>query len=177
MTHHKHEHENSTMLVVILTAITMAVEIVFGLTTKSMALLADGIHMGSHVLAIGLCWVAYIFVRRVAKSENFTGNSEKILSLSGYSSGLILLMFAIVIMVEASVRFYHPVVINYREAIMVAIIGLVVNVVSAFLLHHDHEQSDHNIRAAYLACYCRCLDQCLRDSWPHCGDDLEDSLY
>ena len=109
MTHHKHEHENNTMLVVILTAITMAVEIVFGLTTKSMALLADGIHMGSHVLAIGLCWVAYIFVRRVAKSKNFTGNSEKILSLSGYSSGLILLMFAIVIMVEAGVRFYHPV--------------------------------------------------------------------
>ena len=146
----KHEHENKTMWVVLLTAVTMAVEIFFGLITKSMALLADGIHMGSHVLAIGLSWVAYIIVRRVSKSEKFTGNSDKILSLSGYSSGLMLLIFAVVIMVEAIQRFYNPVDIVYKEAILVAIIGLLVNIISAFLLHHDHEHSDHNIRAAYL---------------------------
>lgn len=145
-----HKNENKTMWVVLLTAVTMVVEIIFGLTTKSMALLADGIHMGSHVLAIGLSWVAYIIVRRVSKSEKFTGDSDKILSLSGYSSGLMLLIFAIVIMVEAIKRFYNPVDIVYKEAILVAIIGLVVNVASAFLLHHDHEHSDHNIRAAYL---------------------------
>lgn len=138
------------MWVVLLTAITMVVEIVFGLTTKSMALLADGIHMGSHVLAIGISWIAYIIVRKVSKSEKFKGNSDKILSLSGYSSGLMLLIFAIVIMVEAVHRFYNPVYIVYKEAILVAIIGLVVNIASAFLLHHDHEHSDHNIRAAYL---------------------------
>jgi len=128
----------------------MVVEIIFGLTTKSMALLADGIHMGSHVLAIGLSWIAYIIVRKVSKSEKFTGNSDKILSLSGYSSGLMLLIFAIVIMVEAVERFYNPVDIVYIDAILVAIIGLGVNVASAFLLHHEHEHSDHNIRAAYL---------------------------
>jgi cation diffusion facilitator family transporter len=150
MSEHKHKNENKTMWVVLLTAVTMVVEIIFGLTTKSMALLADGIHMGSHVLAIGLSWVAYIIVRRVSKSKKFTGNSDKILSLSGYSSGLMLLIFAIVIMVEAVKRFYNPVDIVYREAIMVAIIGLAVNVASAFMLHHDHEHSDHNIRAAYL---------------------------
>lgn len=150
MSEHKHKNENKTMWVVFLTAVTMVVEIIFGLTTKSMALLADGIHMGSHVLAIGLSCVAYIIVRRVSKSEKFTGSSDKILSLSGYSSGLMLLIFAIVIMVVAIKRFYNPVDIGYREAIMVAIIGLAVNVVSAFLLHHDHEHSDHNIRAAYL---------------------------
>ncbi len=150
MTTHKNKHENKTMWVVLLTAITMVVEIVFGLTTKSMALLADGIHMGSHVLAIGISWIAYIIVRKVSKSGKFKGNSDKILSLSGYSSGLMLLIFAVVIMIEAVQRFYNPVYIVYKEAILVAIIGLVVNIASAFLLHHDHEHSDHNIRAAYL---------------------------
>lgn len=150
MTEHKHVHENKTMWVVVLTAITMIVEIIFGLLTNSMALLADGIHMGSHVLAIGLSWIAYIIVRKVSKNKNFTGNPNKILSLSGFSSGLMLLIFAFVIMVEAVKRFIHPLDIEYREAIFVAIIGLIVNVMSAFILHHGHEHSDHNIRAAYL---------------------------
>ncbi|MEE4258967.1 MAG: cation diffusion facilitator family transporter [Bacteroidales bacterium] len=150
MTEQKNRHENKTMWVVLLTAVTMVVEIIFGLTTNSMALLADGIHMGSHVLAIGLSWIAYIIVRRVSKSEKFKGNSDKILSLSGYSSGLMLLIFAVVIMIEAIQRFYSPVDIVYKEAILVAIIGLIVNIASAFILHHNHEHSDHNIRAAYL---------------------------
>ena len=150
MTDHKIKYENRTMWVVLLTAITMVVEIIFGLTTKSMALLADGIHMGSHVLAIGLSWVAYIIVRKVSKNKKFKGNSDKILSLSGYTSGLMLLIFAAVIMVEAIDRFFNPVDIAYTEAILVATIGLVVNIVSAFMLRHDHEHSDHNIRAAYL---------------------------
>lgn len=145
-----HKHEAKTLWVVLLTAVTMIVEIIFGITTKSMALLADGIHMGSHVLAIGLSWLAYVIVRKVSKNDKFKGNSDKILSLSGYSSGLMLLIFAIVIMVEAVERFFTPVEIEYKEAIMVAGIGFVVNIASAFLLHHNHEDSDHNIRAAYL---------------------------
>ncbi|KAF0203999.1 MAG: zinc transporter [Bacteroidetes bacterium] len=150
MSEHNHKLENKTMWVVFLTAITMVVEIIFGLTTNSMALLADGIHMGSHVLAIGLSWLAYVIVRKVSKSNKFTGNSDKILSLSGYSSGLMLLIFAVVILVEATQRLYNPQDIVYKEAILVAIIGLLVNIASAVLLHHKHEQSDHNIRAAYL---------------------------
>jgi cation diffusion facilitator family transporter len=146
----KNNNESKTMWVVVLTAVTMVIEIIFGITTRSMALLADGIHMGSHVLAIGLSWVAYIIVRKVSQNEKFTGNSDKILSLSGYSSGLLLLIFAIVIIVEAVQRFMNPVDIVYKEAIIVAGIGLVVNILSAVLLHHDHEHSDHNIRAAYL---------------------------
>lgn len=138
------------MWVVIITAITMAVEIYFGLSTKSMALLADGIHMGSHVFAIGLSWLAYIIVRRVTIKVTYKGNSNKILSLSGYSSGLMLLIFAFVILSEAIQRFYSPAIIQYKEAIIVAVIGLVVNIISAFILHHDHEHSDHNIKAAYL---------------------------
>ncbi len=146
----KNNHEKKTLWVVLLTAITMVVEIIFGLTTRSMALLADGIHMGSHVLAIGLSWVAYIMVRKAAKSEKFDGDSGKILSLSGYSSGLILLIFAVFIMVEAAERFFSPADIVYKDAILIAIIGLVINIASAFLLHHDHDHSDHNIKAAYL---------------------------
>ena len=138
------------MWVVVLTAATMVVEIIFGLTTRSMALLADGIHMGSHVLAIGLSWVAYMIVRKVSKNNRFKGNSDKILSLAGYTSGLLLLLFALVIIVEAVKRFLNPVDIVYKEAILVAIIGLAVNIWSAVLLHHDHEHTDHNIRAAYL---------------------------
>ena len=147
---HSHSHEKRTMLVVLITALTMVIEIVFGLSTKSMALLADGIHMGSHVLAIGLSWVAYIIVRKVSANSNYKGNSNKILSLSGYSSGLMLLIFAFVILYEAIGRIMNPTAILYKEAIIVAIIGLLVNVISALLLRHDHEHSDHNIKAAYL---------------------------
>jgi len=138
------------MWVVILTAVTMVVEVIFGLTTKSMALLADGIHMGSHVLAIGMSWIAYIIVRKLKTRKEFTGNADKILSLSGYSSGLMLMIFAIVIIVEAVERIFNPVDIEYKQAILIATIGLGVNILSAILLHHKHEHSDHNIRAAYL---------------------------
>ena len=146
----KFRFEKKTRIVVLLTAITMAVEVFFGMKTNSMALLADGIHMGSHVLAIGLSWIAYIVVRRVKTSRKFTGDSNKILSLSGYSSGLMLLIFAFVILVEAIQRIITPSEIQFREAITIAVLGLCVNVASAFILHHEHEVTDHNIRAAYL---------------------------
>lgn len=147
---HKHNYEQRTKYVVFITAVTMVVELVFGLTTHSMALLADGIHMGSHTFAIGLSWIAYIIVRRVARNEKYNGKSEKILSLSGYSSGLMLLIFAFVILYGAVGRLMNPAKIHYEEAILVAIIGLLVNVLSAVLLRHDHKYSDNNIKAAYL---------------------------
>lgn len=143
-------NERKTLLVVLITAVTMLVEVFFGLTTHSMALLADGIHMGSHVFAIGLSWLAYIAVRKLSDKDSFTGDSSKILSLSGYSSGLILLLFAVFILVEAFERFFVLQTIAYKEAIIVAVIGLVVNLVSAVLLHHEQSDSDHNIKAAYL---------------------------
>lgn len=144
------KNEKRTLWVVMLTAITMLVEVFYGISTKSMALLADGIHMGSHVFAIGLSWVAYVIVRKLSKKSSFTGDSSKILALSGYSSGLMLLLFAIFIMVEAMERFFVPQNIVYDDAIIVAIIGLIVNIISARLLHHEHHESDHNIKAAYL---------------------------
>ncbi|MBE0677188.1 MAG: cation transporter [Bacteroidales bacterium] len=136
--------------VVMLTAVTMVIEIIAGLLTGSMALLADGIHMGSHVLAIGLSWAAYVLVQKLSSNPSFTGSREKILTLSGYTSGLILLIFAAMIIAGAVGRFINPRVIEYREAIFIAFIGLGVNILSAFLLHHDNEERDNNIRAAYL---------------------------
>ena len=150
MTTHSHNHEQRTLWVVLLTAVTMGVEIIVGLSSKSMALLADGIHMGSHVLAVGLSYIAYVVVRRLTATGDFKGKTENILSLSGYSSGLFLLVFAVFILIEAIQRFMHPEIINFNDAIYVAIIGLLVNIASAILLHHNHEDSDHNIRAAYL---------------------------
>lgn len=145
-----HSHEKKTLRVAGITAITMVVEIAFGVSTHSMALLADGIHMGSHVLAIGLSWLAYVWVRKVTANGLYKGNKNKILSLSGYSSGLMLLIFAFVILYEAVNRILNPSPIEYKEAIFVAIIGLIINIASAFILHHEHEETDHNIKAAYL---------------------------
>ena len=144
------KNKRRTGWVVILTAVTMAVEVVAGWLTGSMALLADGIHMGSHVLAIGLSWAAYVLVERLSANPSFTGSKDKVLTLSGYTSGLILLIFAAMIIAGAVGRFINPRVIEDREAIMIAFVGLAVNILSAFLLHHDDEESDNNIRAAYL---------------------------
>lgn len=150
MSEQKHSHERKASWVVIITAITMVAEILFGLSSNSMALLADGIHMGSHVLAIGLSWLAYVIVRRVTSKGTYGGNTNKILSLSGYSSGLMLLIFAVVILTEAIQRTFNPSIIHYKEAILVAVVGLLVNITCAFILHPEHEHSDHNIKAAYL---------------------------
>jgi cation diffusion facilitator family transporter len=99
---------------------------------------------------MGLSWIAYIIVRRVSSKGQYKGDTNKILSLSGYSSGLMLLIFAFVILYEAIIRIVNPAEIQYQEAISVACIGLIVNILSAILLHHEHEHSDHNIKAAYL---------------------------
>jgi cation diffusion facilitator family transporter len=143
-------NQKRTGWVVILTAVTMIVEVIAGWMTGSMALLADGIHMGSHVLAIGLSWGAYVLVRRLSDNPDFKGDKNKILTLAGYTSGLMLLIFAAMIIAGAIGRFINPHVIQYREAIMIAFIGLGVNILSAFLLHHDHDERDNNIKAAYL---------------------------
>jgi cation diffusion facilitator family transporter len=142
--------ERRTGIVVLLTAVTMVVEITAGILTGSMLLLADGIHMLSHTGALGLSWIAYILVRRHSNDPGFTGGTGKILDLSGYTSGLMLLIFAGVIVWQSVDRLLHPVNIHYTEAIIVAVVGLIVNLVSALILHHREEHGDHNIRAAYL---------------------------
>ena len=158
---HKHESvklgksqgEKKTAFVVLFSAATMVLEIFFGLFSNSMALLADGIHMGSHVLAIGLSWGAYVLVRRLEKKHADNVDSDKVLALSAYTSGVLLLMFALFIIIEAAERFFSPSVeIRYVEAMIVAAIGMVVNIICAFVLHekHGHEHEDYNRHSAYL---------------------------
>lgn len=143
-------HEQRTRWVVYLTAGTMVLEIFFGYWTKSMALLADGYHMASHVFALGLSWIAYIAARKLSKREGFSINKNKLLALSGFTSALVLQVIAIIMLIESVDRFFHPLVIKFQEAIFVATIGLAVNGLSAIILHHKFEHHDHNIRSAYF---------------------------
>jgi len=147
---HNHSHEQKAQWVVILTAITMVLEISFGYFSNSMALLAEGWHMSSHVFALGLTWLAYVFTRRYAESAHISFRKEKLLALSGFTSAIVLQIIAIIMVIESVGRLLRPLPIKFGEAIVVAVIGLIVNGISATVLHHDHEHSDHNIRAAYL---------------------------
>lgn len=135
---------------VYLTAVTMVVEIISGYWTNSMALLADGYHMASHVFALGLAWVAYVVSRKYSQTDSFSFDRKKLLALSGFTSAVVLQVIAIIMAVQAVDRLLHPLTIKFSEAIIVAVIGLAVNGLSAFFLHHEHEHHDHNIRSAYL---------------------------
>jgi cation diffusion facilitator family transporter len=156
--------ERSTRVVAWLTAVMMVVEIMAGWWYNSMALLADGFHMSSHALAIGLSAFAYAAARRYAMDRRFSFGTWKIEILGGFASA-VLLLAVVALMVFGSVeRLFVPQPIHYREAIVVAIVGLVVNVVSALILghaHHDdhyhhhgdddhHHHHDLNLKSAYV---------------------------
>jgi len=128
----------------------MVVEILFGYLTNSMALLADGYHMSSHAFALGLSWLAYIVARKYAQTDKTSFRKEKLLALAGFTSAIVLQIVAIAMGIQSFDRLLNPVKIMFKEAIIVACIGLIVNVISAFALHHKKEHGDHNIRSAYL---------------------------
>ena len=148
--HHQHTHERQTRWVVYITAITMVVEIAYGYITNSMALLADGYHMASHVLALGLTWVAYVVSRKYSNTHHSSFNNDKLMALTGFTSAWMLLGVAVFMAFQSVERFFHPMDINFQDALVVAVVGLVVNAVSALFFHHNHEHHDHNIRSAYL---------------------------
>ena len=154
------ENEKKTLQVIVLTGLTMCGEIIAGVLTGSMALLADGWHMGTHAFALGITYFAYIMARRFSVSSKFGFGTGKFGILSAYTSALFLGGTAIYMMVESVGRFIHPVSIAFDAAILVAIVGLAVNGLSIWMLHgkgehhhnhdHDHHHHDHNLRAAYL---------------------------
>jgi cation diffusion facilitator family transporter len=145
-----HDHESQTRWVVMLTIATMILEITIGYYSNSMALTAEGWHMSTHVFAIGLTWAAYFFTRKYQASQKISFQGDRLLSLSGFTSAIVLQIIAVIMVLESVSRLIHPLPIKFSEAIAVAIAGLIVNGVSALLLHHDHDHHDHNIRAAYL---------------------------
>jgi len=128
----------------------MVAEIICGYWTNSMALLADGYHMASHVFALGLAWIAYVVSRKYSQAEHFSFSKKKLLALSGFTSAVVLQLIAVIMAIQAFDRLLHPLTIKFGEAIIVAVIGLAVNGLSAFFLHHEHEHHDHNMRSAYL---------------------------
>jgi cation diffusion facilitator family transporter len=156
---HGHErNEKRTRWVVALTALMMVAEIAFGLMTGSMALLADGWHMATHTLALGVSAMAYWLARRWAGDQRYSFGTGKVGELAGFASALALAIVAVGIAVQSTDRLLAPRNVDYREAIIVAVLGLAVNLVSAFLLHdghgHDHgdghHHHDNNLRSAYM---------------------------
>lgn len=146
------QSERRTLLVLILTLGAMTVEIIAGTVFGSMALLADGWHMGTHAAAFGITLFAYFYTRKHTGSERYSFGPGKVNVLGGYTSAIALGIVALLMLVESTMRLFAPHTIHFNEAIMIAVLGLVVNVLSMFLLgdhHHDHHH-DHNLRAAYL---------------------------
>ncbi len=153
--------ERNTRWAVVLTALMMAAEITGGWIFNSMALLADGLHMSSHALALGLSALAYMAARRYAHDTRFAFGTWKIEVLGGYSSAIFLVLFAALMLFQSVERLLAPVPIRYDQAILIAIAGLGVNLACAWLLkdgqghshshgeiHHHHH--DLNLRSAYL---------------------------
>ncbi len=178
----RHEHvfgqdrprpgERGTRIVIALTAVTMLVEIGAGLKFGSMALLADGLHMGSHAAALGISAFAYAWVRRHATDPRFSFGAGKMNALAGFAGAVLLAGFALLMAWESVERLLSPVPVAFSQAIAVAVLGLAVNAVSALVLTlgerphdghdgepsarpadhaHDHgHDHDHNLRSAYL---------------------------
>lgn len=143
--------EKRTAFVVVFTFVMMLVEVVVGLLSHSMALFADGVHMGSHVLVIGLNWAAYVLVRRLESKGTTQYDSDKILNLSAFTSGIFLILMAVFIIVEAIERLTsNEGFLNYGFALGTAIVGLIANSISASVLHGHHGTTDYNSHAAYL---------------------------
>jgi cation diffusion facilitator family transporter len=139
----------------------MVVEIIAGLIYGSMALLADGLHMGSHAAALGIAVFAYVISRRSATDRSFSFGVGKINSLAGFASAILLVGFALLMITESTGRLITPQSIAFDQALIVAVIGLIVNGASAWVLmstphqhgdghSHEHHHHDHNLRAAYL---------------------------
>jgi cation diffusion facilitator family transporter len=154
--------EQRTLIVIAITATMMVFEIWAGLAFGSMALLADGLHMGSHAVALGITAFAYFYARKHAHDRRFSYGTGKVNALAGFSSAILLAVFALAMVWESVNRFFNPVEIIFNQAIAVAVIGLVVNAFSVLILghnehekdhhlsQHSHNHSDHNLRAAYL---------------------------
>ena len=158
------EHETRTRWVVSLTLAMMVTELAVGYATHSLALTADGWHMATHAGALGMSALAYWFARSRAGSSAFTFGTGKVHALAGYTSAVTLALVALWMVLESVQRLFAPEPVAYAQALPVALLGLVVNLVSVKLLHteshhHDHDHDghdhdghdhDHNLRAAYF---------------------------
>lgn len=137
-------NERRVWLVIALTATMMAAEIIAGNLYGSMALVADGLHMSTHAGAMLITALAYLYARRQARNPRFTFGTGKLGDLAGFASAIVLALIALLIGWESLLRLANPVQISFSQAIAVAVIGLAVNLVSAFLLKDDHDHLGHS---------------------------------
>ena len=159
------KNERKTLIVIILTLITMGAEITFGYFSNSMALLADGWHMGTHAFALSITFFAYMMIRKYEYSEKLAFGSGKFSPLAGFASAILLALSGVWILYESAERLFNPLQINFNEAISVALIGLLVNALCAFIMgghSHSHghghqhvrkgahKHEDFNFKSAYL---------------------------
>ena len=140
---HHARNEARTWAVVAITAAMMVAEIAGGSIYGSMALLADGWHMSTHAAALGVAGWAYLYARRHARDPRFAFGTGKVGELAAFTSAVVLAIVAVLIAYESVLRLIHPVPIAYGEAMAIAAVGLVVNVVSAWLLSDDHAHHGH----------------------------------
>lgn len=142
--------QKKILIATILTAVMMILEILGGWIFNSMALLADGWHMSSHMLALGLAYFAYRMARQYASDSRFSFGTWKIEILAGYSSAILLMVVALLMGIQSIERLFNPVTIHFNEAIPIAVVGLAINLVCAWLLldggheHHHHHSHDHH---------------------------------
>lgn len=146
--------ERRTLVVTLLTAAFMVVEVAAGVAYGSMALLGDGLHMGSHAVALGIAAAAYVYARRRATDERFAFGTGKVNALGGFTGALLLGVFAAGMALESGERLLHPVAIVFDQAIGVALVGLLVNGLSVVLLgghghDHDHDHDEHEHEQAH----------------------------
>ncbi|MBW1968969.1 MAG: CDF family Co(II)/Ni(II) efflux transporter DmeF [Deltaproteobacteria bacterium] len=152
--------ERNTRRVILLTVFMMVIEISAGYLFGSMALLADGWHMGTHAVALGIAAFAYYYARLNSDNPNYSFGTGKVGVLGGFASAVVLAIVALLMGIESIERLISPKQIHFNEAIAVAVIGLIVNIISALLLQDRHHHSeghssdkihqDHNLKAAYL---------------------------
>ncbi len=152
--------KNKTLIVIIITILTMIAEIYYGIITHSMALTADGFHMGTHALALGITFIICVF------AVKYQDKTEKFNALGGYTSAILLGFTSLAIIWESVERFFKPLSISFGEAVLVAVIGLVINLICVFVMggkhhhnhschseehHHEHDEDENlNYKAAYL---------------------------
>ncbi|KMM78375.1 CDF family Co(II)/Ni(II) efflux transporter DmeF [Pseudomonas deceptionensis] len=153
------DNAKRTLWVVALTVVMMVGEITAGYITGSMALLADGFHMATHAVALGIAAVAYGYAKRHASSQRYSFGTGKVGDLGGFASALILGMVSLGIGVESVMRLLQPTDVQFGTATLIAIAGLIVNIASALLLGHGHDHDDHghahhgsdnNLKSAYV---------------------------
>lgn len=184
--------ESRTLVVIVLNLLTMVGEIVAGLAFGSMALLADGLHMGSHTAALSLSFAAYVFARRYAGHPRFSFGTGKLNALAGFVGALLLGLFALAMFGGSLERMLDPVPIDFDAALLVAVIGLAVNAASTFVLgggfsgahvdhHHGHAHAEHDAEPHHHhehdPLHAHSEDHALRSAYLHVLADALTSVF